>query len=173
MRNIPHWSTHEYIFDLHRKEQAIAIAGDVLLAAQAQFLQFEVCFSSRFAAEDVLAERGSQCLDLRTALRPVLKNGLDLLSHKEPLDQRLEKPTFGPVADGISHLSASIEEFKTMFVFPQRVRADELSVNEAIRWLPNANLRAPAHRNSVQMDAMVDDRPLLNSDRLWGQSLKP
>src|SRR5215218_157784 len=57
-------------------------------------------------------------------------------------------------------------------VVPQAVGAAELGVDEADAWFPRLDARQPAHRHTVQLQAVGDQGPDLHRDRLGGDHTK-
>ena len=73
--------------------------------------------------------------------------------------------------NGIANQRSSINLLELMRVFPQTVRAAQLSIDELKWWLPNGDLRTPPNRNSPHLQSVVDESSFTHHD--WGRRQNP
>ncbi len=99
----------------------------------------------------------------------IFKNAHQITPNHQPVNQCSARDG---IVDDVTNERATIFHFKGMQMVPQAVRALELSINEPKRWLPLGDLAAPADRNPMQFQAVIDRRSGKHVDGTRREHLK-
>jgi hypothetical protein len=92
-------------------------------------------------------------------IAPKGENTFYVSADEEPIDECAAAWT---VAHIVHATRASITFIKRVCVVPKAIRAAHLHVHEAVRWIPFGDLRAPADRNAMNPNTIINERPGLH-----------
>jgi len=106
-------------------------------------------------------------------IAPVGKDRPHVPMDHHPVDQSRKRPAIQLVADVIDVARPAVARLQPVLVAPALVRPPDLLIDEAPRRLPRGDLAAPADRDAVDPQPVVDGRAFSHLDRLRRQRLKP
>jgi len=99
-----------------------------------------------------------------------LKNGFDIATHEEAVDDLAAKDR---VVDAIDDQSSVRPLLEDVFVNPGAIGTAQLLIDEAIRRFPRGDFGAPAHGDAVNAQSVIDETAFLHRDRTFGDDAKP
>ena len=97
---------------------------------------------------------------------PVVEDSLEIACDQDPMCDRSERPVRHPVENGVTNRATSGRS-RSHACVPRAERALRLRVDEPPSWLPLDDLGAPADRDPVGGEHVLDRRSLPHRDRSW------
>ena len=102
-------------------------------------------------------------------LGAVGENAFDVLANEEPVE---EGATERRVADVIAGEGALGMRLEGVFVDPKAVGAEDLLIDETVRWFPCRDPGSPGNGEAVDANAVIDEGPDAHFDGLRGDDVE-
>ena len=113
------------------------------------------------------------CKQFLDSLEPEIENPLYIAAHFQCMDHPADDSKRKPVSDNVCHPCPCVPLFESMGVVPKPIRAAQLHIDKAKRWVPPSDSRRPAHADAVPTQPVTDLCTGRDPDRTGRENAKP
>jgi hypothetical protein len=126
----------------------------------------------RCSTEDGRSVGRGSAEDSSDRLLAIVEDASEISPHQRDMRDRPEWPERERVSNTVSRQRPLRHRLDGVQVLPEPVRPADLAIDERTVGLPGVDLRYPAHRDAVYMQAIFDPRPGPYNDRLQSHELE-